>query len=219
MQTSKLPLNLHRALIVLACLMLMVLLMQGASWFSLSRQKQLSAQAEELSQTLASQVAFSLVDDLEQSPADTASITQTLNHLTQNSRILDASVYDANGNLVVSRGQKISLRDRLALEGERSGSHFTRQVVQPLTTEEGRLGFLRLTLDTHLLATETRQVDNTTNLLRLMLLLALAIGIILARTLLRDQRTHWQQSPFLLTAGRKRSADAADEKQADVPPA
>ena len=43
-----------------------------------------------------------------------------------------------------------------------------------------------------MLVTESRQVDNTTNILRLMMLLALAIGIILTRTLLRDRRTRWQ---------------------------
>lgn len=36
----------------------------------------------------------------------------------------------------------------------------------------GPLGYLRLTLDTHTLPTEAKQVDNTTNILRLMLLLA-----------------------------------------------
>ena len=33
-------------------------------------------------------------------------------------------------------------------------------------------------------------------------LLALAIGIVLTRTLLQGKRTRWQQSPFLLTASR-----------------
>ncbi|WP_423244756.1 hypothetical protein [Escherichia albertii] len=33
-----------------------------------------------------------------------------------------------------------------------------------------------------------------------MLLLALAIGVVLTRTLLQGKRTRWQQSPFLLTA-------------------
>lgn len=51
-----------------------------------------------------------------------------------------------------------------------------------------------------MLATEARQVDNTTNILRLMVLMALAIGIILARTLLQHRRSRWQQSPYLLTA-------------------
>ncbi|XNM65553.1 hypothetical protein ACLK2H_24675 [Escherichia coli] len=46
--------------------------------------------------------------------------------------------------------------------------------------KNGPLGYLRLTLDTHTIATESGQVDNTTNILRLMLLLSLAIGVVLA---------------------------------------
>ncbi len=72
----------------------------------------------------------------------------------------------------------------LALDGKRAGSYFNHQLVEPLGNSDGPLGFLRVTLDTHVLVTESRQVDNTTNILRLMMLLALAIGIILSRTLL-----------------------------------
>ncbi|SQI27443.1 membrane protein [Salmonella enterica subsp. arizonae] len=77
----------------------------------------------------------------------------------------------------------------------------------------GPLGYLRLTLDTHTLATEAKQVDNTTNILRLMLLLALAIGVVLTRTLLQGKRTRWQQSPFLLTASKPVPEEEESEKQ------
>lgn len=68
-----------------------------------------------------------------------------------------------------------------------------------------------------MLATEAKQVDNTTNILRLMILLSLAIGIILTRTLLQNRRTRWQQSPYLLTAGTpvKEDDGAEDEAGAD----
>jgi len=59
-------------------------------------------------------------------------------------------------------------------------------------------------------------VDNTTNILRLMMLLALAIGIVLTRTLLQGKRTRWQQSPFLLTANTEVKED--EEEQADNKP-
>ncbi len=81
--------------------------------------------------------------------------------------------------------------------------------------ENGPLGYLRLTLDTHTLATEAKQVDNTTNILRLMLLLSLAIGVVLTRTLLQGKRTCWQQSPFLLTAN-KPVEDEDDEKKGNL---
>ncbi|GAB7200723.1 hypothetical protein OS12_21650 [Dickeya oryzae] len=77
---------------------------------------------------------------------------------------------------------------------------------------------MRITLDTHVLATEARQVDNTTNILRLMIMMALAIGIILARTLLQHRRSRWQQSPYLLTANASSQDDEpANDDGASVP--
>ncbi|KAB1037970.1 MULTISPECIES: AhpA/YtjB family protein, partial [Cronobacter] len=104
--------------------------------------------------------------------------------------------------LIARAGESVNVRDRLALDGKKAGSYFNQQIVQPVQDKSGPVGYLRLTLDTHSLPTEARQVDNTTNILRLMMLLALAIGIVLTRTLLQGKRTRWQQSPFLLTASR-----------------
>ncbi|MBS0908885.1 YtjB family periplasmic protein [Tatumella sp. JGM118] len=200
MAQQKIKIKLHRTVITLVCLALLVLLMQGASWFSQNHQKVQSTQAEELAQTLARQVAFSLEPLMDDSNEHQARIDAILKQLTTQSRILDASLYDTTGAVIAESGENITVRDRLALDGQRAGSYFSHQLVQPVIGKNGPLGFLRITLDTHVLATESRQVDNTTNILRLMLLLALAIGLVLSQTLLRNRRTHWQQSPFLLTA-------------------
>lgn len=200
MAKAKLKFRLHRTVIVLVCLTLLVVLMQGASWFSLSHQMARSEQVDELARTLARQVAFSLTPLMENSDDNHQQISDIISQLTRDSRILDASVYDDDGTLLAHSGETINVRDRLALDGQRAGSYFNHQLVQSLDSAEGPRGFLRVTLDTHVLVTESKQVDNTTNILRLMMLLALAIGIILSRTLLRDRRTRWQQSPFLLTA-------------------
>lgn len=201
MAKVKLKFRLHRTAIILICLSLLVLLMQGASYFSLNHQLARSEQVEELAQTLTKQVAFSLVPLLDDdSDIDTQQIDAILQRLTDHSRILDASVYQLDGTLVAHSGEKITVRDRLALDGKRAGSYFNHQLVETILNKDGPIGFIRITLDTHVLATEAKQVDNTTNLLRLMILLALAIGIILARTLLQGRRSRWQQSPYLLTA-------------------
>lgn len=200
MAKSRLKFRLHRTVIVLICLTLLVVLMQGASWFSLGHQMARSEQVEDLARTLTRQVAFTLTPLMDSQDDNRTQIAAILKQMTVNSRILDASVYDSEGSLVARSGESISVRDRLALDGKRAGSYFNHQLVQPLENSDGPQGFLRVTLDTHVLVTEAKQVDNTTNILRLMMLLALAIGIILTRTLLRDRRTRWQQSPFLLTA-------------------
>lgn len=202
--------RLHRAVIVLACLALLVTLLQGASWFSQNHQKSRNAQFEELGHTLARQVGYSLVPLMKDANPDIHSITTLLDQLTHNSRVLDAAVYDASGALVARSGENISVSDRLALHGNQAGSYLSRQIVEPIAGKQAPLGSVRLTLDTHTLATDARQVDNTTNVLRLMLLLALAIGIVLTRTLLQGKRTRWQQSSYLLTASKVIKEDNDD---------
>ncbi|QHM73934.1 YtjB family periplasmic protein [Mixta intestinalis] len=218
MAKTRLKFRLHRTVIVLISLTLLVVLMQGASWFSLGHQMARSEQVEDLARALTRQVAFTLTPLMDNPDENRAQITAILQQMTENSRILDASVYDSEGSLVARSGESISVRDRLALDGKRAGSYFNHQLVQPMDNSDGPQGFLRVTLDTHVLVTEAKQVDNTTNILRLMMLLALAIGIILTRTLLRDRRTRWQQSPFLLTASTpvKEDNDEQDGKVTDA---
>ncbi|MDN6632252.1 MAG: hypothetical protein L0L23_03935, partial [Enterobacterales bacterium] len=99
MVKAKIKFRLHRTAIVLICLALLVLLMQGASYFSLSHQMARSEQVEELAQTLAEQVSDRLIPLMNtgNDDPDSDKITQILNRLTEHSRILDASVYDVDG--------------------------------------------------------------------------------------------------------------------------
>lgn len=214
MVRTRVKFRLHRTAIVLICLALLVILMQGASYFSLSHQMARSEQVEELARTLTKQVAYSLAPLLDSVGDNNQKINDILRQLTEHSRILDAGIYQQDGSLVANAGEQVQLRDRLALDGNRVGSYSNHQLVQPIEGKDGPIGFLRITLDTHVLATEAKQVDNTTNILRLMILLSLAIGIILTRTLLQNRRTRWQQSPYLLTASTPvNEDDGADNEE------
>lgn len=104
MAKAKLKFRLHRTAIVLICLALLVLLMQGASYFSLSHQLARSEQVEELAKTLAKQVTFSLspIMDTGDDDIDSQKVDAILQQLTQSSRILDASVYQIDGTLVAA---------------------------------------------------------------------------------------------------------------------
>lgn len=212
MVRAKIKFRLHRAVIVLICLALLVALMQGASWFSQSHQRLRDPQMEELARTLAHQVTLNLAPFMRSETPDEKKINQLLVQLTTNSRLLDASVYDEQGDLVTHAGESVNVRDRLALDGKKAGGYFNQQIVEPIQGKNEPLGYLRLTLDTHTLPTEAKQVDNTTNILRLMLLLSLAIGVVLTRTLLQGKRTRWQQSPFLLTASKSVPEEDEGEK-------
>ncbi|MBJ7222354.1 MULTISPECIES: YtjB family periplasmic protein [unclassified Brenneria] len=217
MVRARVKFRLHRTAIVLICLALLVILMQGASYFSLSHQMARSEQVEELARTLTSQVAYSLSPLMESADDNSLKINNILKQLTDHSRILDAGIYQQDGSLIARAGEQVQLRDRLALDGNRVGSYFNYQLVQPIEGKDGPIGFLRITLDTHVLETEAKQVDNTTNILRLMILLSLAIGIILTRTLLQNRRTRWQQSPYLLTASTPVKEDDGEDTEKENP--
>ncbi|MBF4844751.1 AhpA/YtjB family protein, partial [Cronobacter malonaticus] len=104
MARAKLKFRLHRAVIVLICLALLVALMQGASWFSQSHQQSRNIQMEELARTLARQVSYSLAPLIKGENPDEKRVAAILNQLTDESRILDASVYDQQGELIARAG-------------------------------------------------------------------------------------------------------------------
>ncbi len=108
MARAKLKFRLHRAVIVLFCLALLVVLMQGASWFSQNHQRQRNPQFEELARTLARQVTLNVAPPMRTETPDDKRIGQVLRQLTENSRILDAGVYDEQGNLIARAGESTS---------------------------------------------------------------------------------------------------------------
>ena len=100
MARAKLRFRLHRAVIVLICLALLVALMQGASWFSQSHQRARNPQFEELARTLAHQVTLNLTPLMRSETPDEKPISALLRQLTEGSRILDAGVYEEQGDLI-----------------------------------------------------------------------------------------------------------------------
>ena len=81
-------------------------------------------------------------------------ITANLAQLTTNSRILDATVYQDDGVQIAGSGESITVRDRLALDGQKPAVILIIRLSPP-SRKKGPKGFLRLTIDTHRLATES----------------------------------------------------------------
>lgn len=132
MARTKLKFRLHRAVIVLFCLALLVALMQGASWFSQNHQRQRNPQLEELARTLARQVTLNVAPLMRTDSPDEKRIQSILNQLTDESRILDAGVYDEQGDLIARAGESVEVRDRLALDGKKQVAILTSKLSNPL---------------------------------------------------------------------------------------
>ncbi|MFQ7388449.1 MAG: AhpA/YtjB family protein [Escherichia sp.] len=141
---TKLKFRLHRAVIVLFCLALLVALMQGASWFSQNHQRQRNPQLEELARTLARQVTLNVAPLMRTDSPDEKRIQAILDQLTDESRILDAGVYDEQGDLIARSGESVDVRDRLALDGKKRAAILTSRLSNPLRVKRP-LGYLRLT--------------------------------------------------------------------------
>lgn len=139
MARTKLKFRLHRAVIVLFCLALLVALMQGASWFSQNHQRQRNPQLEELARTTARQVALNVAPLMHTDSPDEKRIQAILDQLTDESRILDAGVYDEQGDLIARSGESVEVRDRLALDGKKRAAILTSRLSNPLQGKMVRL--------------------------------------------------------------------------------
>ncbi len=138
MARTKLKFRLHRAVIVLFCLALLVALMQGASWFSQNHQRQRNPQLEELARTLARQVTLNVAPLMRTDSPDEKRIQAILDQLTDESRILDAVVYDEQGDLIARSGESVDVRDRLALDGKKRAAILTSRLSNPLRVKTDR---------------------------------------------------------------------------------
>jgi membrane protein len=103
------------------------------------------------------------------------------------------------------------VRDRLALDGKKAGGYFNQQIVEPIQGKQSA-GLPAFNAGYPYAGDGRKQVDNTTNILRLMLLLSLAIGVVLTRTLLQEAYPLATVS-FLLTASKPVPEEEENEKK------
>lgn len=70
---------------------------------------------------------------------DEKRIQAILDQLTDESRILDAGVYDEQGDLIARSGESVEVRDRLALDGKKRAAILTSRLSNPLQGKMVRL--------------------------------------------------------------------------------
>lgn len=138
MARTKLKFRLHRAVIVLFCLALLVALMQGASWFSQNHQRQRNPQLEELARTLARQVTLNVAPLMRTDSPDEKRIQAILDQLTDESRILDAGVYDEQGDLIARSGESVDVRDSWRSTAKKRAAILTSRLSNPLRVKTDR---------------------------------------------------------------------------------
>lgn len=140
---TKLKFRLHKTVIILICFSLLVILIQGVTYFSRSHQQIRIEQFKELVVTLAEQVAFSLSNYIQSNGKsfNNEQILAILNQLTINEHILDASVYLNDGTQIQHAGEKVALRERLSLNQPSCHNYVNYQLVVPIFDTEKPKGF------------------------------------------------------------------------------
>lgn len=118
MARAKLKFRLHRAVIVLICLALLVALMQGASGLARITNDSVTHSLKNWPVRWRA-VTLNVAPSMRTETPDDKRIAQVLRQLTENSRILDAGVYDEQGDLIARAGEHVDVRDRLALDGKK----------------------------------------------------------------------------------------------------
>ncbi len=191
----------HKTLIIVICLGLVALLMQSVTYISNSHYQAKMAQFTKLTRQFAEQVAFSLSDYIIEGSKDfnRERIVANLNQMATDERILDVGIYLSNGTLVASAGEKNSVRERLLLDNANKQPPFREQLVVSIPNDDNPKGYLRITIDTQPSSTEVQQANGSINLLRMLLLLAVVIGFVIANTLFRLKQKKGQALPYPLT--------------------
>ncbi|WP_249538940.1 AhpA/YtjB family protein, partial [Escherichia coli] len=77
--------------------------------FSQNHQRQRNPQLEELARTLARQVTLNVAPRMRTDSPDEKRIQAILDQLTDESRILDAGVYDEQGDLIARSGESVDV--------------------------------------------------------------------------------------------------------------
>jgi membrane protein len=182
----------HKAIIIALCLALIAVIMIGASHFIDRQQSELSDNLQEITHQLVKQSSYSLaplIYSYTTEEDNSQQITDVLQRLSKQPWIIDISVYQLNGALIAQAGETINVRERLALDKKNTVAKNTLQLVEKIDLAESPVGFIRLTIDPGALQLDQSGTYYTTKMIWFMLLLAVAIGFVLALALSR-----WQTS-------------------------
>ncbi|OOF46504.1 hemolysin regulation protein AhpA [Rodentibacter trehalosifermentans] len=142
---DKLTKSVMLVLILFLCLGAMAVILFGVQQFKIGSQLASVNQVSNLSHILVRQQT-NLFSVLLMNNAKMETLTENLDNLVREHFVLDASIYNSQGKLLAQSTDSESLRKRLGLEKQDEAQN-TQQVVEPVYSNLGIQGFLRVTFD------------------------------------------------------------------------
>ncbi|MGQ0286382.1 AhpA/YtjB family protein [Pasteurellaceae bacterium 22721_9_1] len=164
-------------MIIMLCVAVMSVILFGVKQFQIGSQLASVNQVANLSHLLVRQQT-NLFSILLVNNANTEKLVENLDSLTRENFVLDASLYGHNGELLAQSSHSLSLRHQLGLDETQTLSN--QQIVEPIYSANGIVGFLRVTFDDKYGQTTQNKINHIFSRLYGELIIVFLAGIILA---------------------------------------
>ncbi|MBF0752081.1 MULTISPECIES: YtjB family periplasmic protein [unclassified Pasteurella] len=178
---EKLTKSVMLVLIVILCTAAFAVILFGVQQFKIGSQFASVNQVSHLSHILVRQQA-NLFAVLLVNNAQTEKLTENLDNLVQEHFVLDASIYDAQGKLLAQSTDSERLRKRLGLE-QRDGEQNAQQIVEPIYSNLGIQGFLRVTFDGQYAQSPQSKINQIFRQLYGELIVVFLLGVVVASSI------------------------------------
>lgn len=165
------------ASIVILCIAALSVILFGVKQFQIGSQLASVNQVANLSHLLVRQQT-TLLSMLLVNNAKTEKLTESLDNLAKETFVIDAALYSTNGELLAQSQNSQNLRAQLGLEQNTALSH--QQIVEPIYSNNGVEGFLRITFDSKYGQTTQTKINQLFHQLYGELIVVFLAGVILA---------------------------------------
>ncbi|WP_407332282.1 YtjB family periplasmic protein [Enterovibrio sp. 27052020O] len=188
--------KLWQFIILVACFATVMMLFMYSNQLNNRNYKMLYDQTESLSRVILRQAAATAHDAIAND--DMEGLQRMVANLQRENLILDSSVYDIKGNLVVNSVGAMPLEQLTGLNTPLSVASIGRlQLVEPIAENGNVVGFLRITLEHgDVIKAASNRLEQSINLVRAMILVAIVTGALLIFTF-ANRKDLWR-STFLL---------------------
>ncbi|OOF53808.1 YtjB family periplasmic protein [Rodentibacter genomosp. 2] len=178
---EKLTKSVMLVLIVIFCFTALVIILFGIQQFKISSQFANVNQVFNLSHILVRQQA-NLFSVLLVNNAKSEKLTENLDNFVQEHFVLDAAIYNVQGKLLAQSTGSESLRSRLGLETNKE-ENTNQQIVEPIYSNLGIQGFLRVTFDGQYAQTSQSKINQIFRRLYGELIVVFLLGVVLASSI------------------------------------
>ncbi|WP_267963828.1 YtjB family periplasmic protein [Testudinibacter sp. TR-2022] len=169
--------------IILACGAILSVILYGVNQFKVGSQLASVNQVSYLSHTLVRQQA-NLMSVLLANNAKPESLSDSLDQFQMQEFVLDATVYSPQGAILAQSSNPFNFRARIGLDATNDSEiNSTQQIVEPIYSARGLLGYLRVTFDTQYGQTTQEKINSLFHHLYGELIIVFLCGILFASSL------------------------------------